>query len=73
MLHEHEAGPKVRELCRRHGISDNTFHPRKRKFGGLQVSEAAAGAGGGEIRLKRMVADPGLQLQVVKYLLGKEW
>ena len=40
VLHEHEAGAKVAELCRRHGITGTTFHPWKRKYGGLQVNEA---------------------------------
>ena len=40
VVHEHEAGAKVAELCRRHGITGTTFHPWKRKYGGLQVNEA---------------------------------
>jgi putative transposase len=40
VLHEHEAGAKIAELCRRHGITETTFHRRKRKYGGLQVNEA---------------------------------
>ena len=40
VLHEHEAGAKIAELCRRHGITETTFHRWKRKYGSLQVSEA---------------------------------
>jgi putative transposase len=34
ILKEQEAGAMISELCRRHGISDNTFHRWKRKYGG---------------------------------------
>lgn len=40
VLHEVEAGAKITDVCRRHGISDATFQRWRRKYGGLQVSEA---------------------------------
>ncbi|XEN34795.1 putative transposase (plasmid) [Ensifer sp. WSM1721] len=40
VLQEQEAGAKVAELCRKHGISDATFYNWKAKFGGMEVSEA---------------------------------
>ena len=33
ILKEHEAGAKVEELCRRHGLSGRTFYKWKAKFG----------------------------------------
>ncbi len=30
----------LRELCRRHGISQNTFYKWKAKFGGMNASDA---------------------------------
>src|SRR5579863_2365668 len=39
VLKEAEAGAKVSELCRRHGISDATFYTWRSKYGGLEVSE----------------------------------
>jgi putative transposase len=41
VLSEHEAGLKTKELCRKHGISDATFHKWKAKFGGMTVPETA--------------------------------
>lgn len=75
VLHEHEAGAKVAELCRRHGITETTFHRWKRKYGGLQLSEAKRLKALEEEnrQLKRLVADQALNLQVVKDLLGKKW
>ena len=40
ILREQEAGMKVAEVCRKHGISDATFYTWKSKYGGLEVSEA---------------------------------
>jgi putative transposase len=39
ILKEAEAGAKVTELCRKHGISDATFYTWRSKYGGLEVSE----------------------------------
>ena len=40
VLHEHKAGAKVAEVCRRHGITEQTLYRWKKKYGGMQVSEA---------------------------------
>lgn len=63
MLHEHEAGAKIPELCRRYGVTDTTFHRWKRKFGGLQVSEAKRLRQLEEEnrQLQRIVADQGAE------------
>ena len=75
VLHEHEAGAKIAELCRRHGLTETTFHRWKRKYGGLQVNEAKRlkALEDENRQLKRIVADQALNLQVVKDLLGKQW
>ena len=39
VLKEAEAGAKVLDLCRKHGISDATFYNWKAKYGGLDVSQ----------------------------------
>jgi putative transposase len=39
-LKESEAGLATAELCRKHGISEQTFCRLKAKCGGLEVSEA---------------------------------
>jgi putative transposase len=66
-------GRKIAELCRRHGITETTFHRWERKYGGLQLSEAKRHKAHeeGNRQLKRLVADQALNLQVVKDLLGK--
>ena len=73
ILREGEAGAKVPELCRRHGISRETFYRWRRKFGGMEVSDVRRLKQLEEEnrRLKRIVADQALNLQVLKDLLGK--
>lgn len=40
ILREGEAGSKVSELCRKHGLSKESYYRWKSKFGGMEVSEA---------------------------------
>ena len=40
VLREQEAGLKVPDLCRKHGISEPTFYAWKAKFGGMSVPDA---------------------------------
>lgn len=39
ILKEQETGIKLPDLCRKHGISDQTFHNWKKKYGGQTVNE----------------------------------
>ena len=75
ILKEAEAGAEIRTLSRRHGITEQTLYRWKKKYGGMQVSEAKRLKHLEEEnrQLKRIVADQALNLQVVKDLLGKEW
>jgi len=43
ILGEQERGVKTAEVCRKHGISPNTFYKWKSKFGGMDVSDARSG------------------------------
>ena len=40
ILREQDAGAKVADLARKHGISEATLYNWKAKYGGLDVSEA---------------------------------
>ena len=39
ILKEADAGKKVKDICRRHGISDATYYNWKSKYGGMNASE----------------------------------
>ena len=75
LRHEAERTGKSGEVIRRHGISRETFYRWRRKFGGMAVSEAKRLRALEEEnrRLKRVVADQALNIQVLKDVLGKEW
>ena len=74
ILQEGGAGG-VREVCRRHGIAEKTYYRWKAQFGGLQANEATKLKALEEEnrRLKRIVADQALNIQVLKDVVGKEW
>jgi putative transposase len=74
VLQEAEAGAEVKELCRRHGISHDTFYRWRKKYGGMEVSDARRlkQLEDENKRLKRIVADQALNLQVLKDLLGNK-
>ncbi|AJY12820.1 transposase [Burkholderia cepacia] len=74
VLKEADAGMKVADLCRKHGISDATFYNWRSRYGGMDVSEARRLRQLEEEnqRLKRLVADQALEIQVLKDVLGKK-
>ena len=75
VLYEWDAGAKVVDLVRKHGVTEQTLYRWKKKYGGLQASEAKRLKALEEEnrQLKRLVAEQALNLQVVKDLLGKKW
>ena len=40
VLKEDEAGAKVDDICRRHAISSATFYTWRKKYGGMEASDA---------------------------------
>ncbi len=75
VLKESEAGAKTDDICRRHGISSATFYTWRKKYGGMDASEAKR-LRELEIenaKLKRIVADQMLDMSSMKELLAKNW
>jgi putative transposase len=76
ILREAEApGAQVRNICRKHGIAEQTFFRWRRKYGGLEVAEAVRlrQLERENARLKKLVAERDLELEVMKELLAKKW
>lgn len=75
VLQEAEAGTKVAELCRKHGISDATYYNWKAKYAGMTVSELRRlkTLEAENRRLKQIVAEQTLDMQTLKELLAKNF
>lgn len=75
ILREAEAGSPIKTVCARHNISAATYYGWKRKYGGMEVSEAKRLRALEEenARLKRLVADLSVQNQVLKEVNAKKW
>ena len=74
VLREAESGDQVVEICRKHGISQQTFYLWKKKYAGLGLSELR------ELRqlreengkLKRLVADLSLDRHILQEIVAKK-
>jgi putative transposase len=75
VLKEAEAGKKVADLCRQHGISEATYYNWKAKFGGMSISDAqrlkALEAENGQ--LKRLLAESILDNAALKDIVNQKW
>jgi putative transposase len=75
ILREQEVGETVKEITRRHGVSEQSFYRWKAKYGGLEVSEArrlkvleAENA-----KLKKLLAEAYLDNAALKDVLSRKW
>jgi putative transposase len=75
VLKDAQAGVSVQDLCRKHGISDATFYKWRAKYAGLGVSDVKKLRQLEEEnrRLKQMVAEQALDIQVLKAVTAKNW
>ena len=73
VLREQEAGGATAEVCRRHGISEQTFYRWKAKYSGMSVSDAQKlkTLEDENRRLKKLLAESMLDVSALKDLLGK--
>ena len=73
-LKEVEAGVTGTEVCRRLGVSEQTFYRRKAKFGGMDVSDAQRLRALEEEnrKLKLLLAEQLLDVQMLRSALSKK-
>jgi putative transposase len=74
-LKEVDAGAKPADVCRKLGVTEQTFYRWKAKFGGMDVSEARRlkqleDENG---KLKKLLADQMLDNAALKAVLSKKW
>jgi len=75
VLREVAGGAKLTTVCRRVGMTATTYDRWKAKFGDMQVPEARRlrALEAENRRLKRVVADQALNIQVLKDVAGRDW
>ena len=74
MLRENEAGAKVDDICRRHGVSGATFYVWRKKYAGLMPSEMKRLKQLEEEngKLKKIVADLSLDKAMLQDVLSRK-
>ena len=74
ILREAQGSP-VKVVCAKHNISEPTYYAWKKKYGGMEGSEARRLRALEEecSRLKRVVADQAVQIQILKEVNAKKW
>ena len=75
VLNQFDKGIPIKELCRQHGIVQGTIYRWKAKYGGMQVNDAKKlkSLEMENSRLKRMVADMALDIQILRDVNSKKW
>jgi len=75
VLQEVEAGLPIQDVCRKHGISDQTYYNWKAKYGGMTVSKAKRLRALEEEnrKLKQIVADLTLDNMALKEIASKNF
>ena len=75
ILKQQDAGLKVADICRDHGISQATFYKWRSKYGGMDASmlKRVKELEHENARLKKMYADVQLEAHAMKEALAKKW
>jgi len=75
VLKEGDAGAKTKDLCRKYGVSEQTFYNWKAKYGGMEVSEARRLRQLEEEnrQLKHIVAEQAVDIRALKAVVAKKW
>ena len=70
-----EAGMTAKELSREFGVTQQTLYHWKKKFGGMDVSEARRmkALEAENAKLKRLVAEQALDIIMLKDVNSKKW
>ena len=75
VLREQEAGGVVKEITRRHGISERTFYRWKSKYGGMEASDVRRlkELEAENARLKKLLAEAHLDNAALKDVVSRKW
>lgn len=75
LLKQAELGTPIAELCRQHGISEQSYYRWKKVYGGMEPSEARElkQLRDENTKLKRLVADLSLDKVMLQDVVQKRW
>jgi putative transposase len=75
VLTEAQAGMAVRDVCRKHNVSEQSFYRWKAKYGGMDVSEVKRlkELEHENTELKKIVAEQVLDIRMLKDINAKKW
>jgi putative transposase len=75
ILKEPQAGMSAADLCRKHGISDATFYIWRKKYGGMEVSEAKRlkALEDENAKLKKLLAEQMMDVATLREMLSKNF
>ena len=75
ILREAEGSGTIKQVCAKANITEQTYYRWKRKYGGMDVSEARRlrALEAEAARLKRIIADQAVQIQILQEVNSKKW
>ena len=75
ILKEGEASENIREVCRQHNVTEQTYNRWRNKYGGMEVSDAKKlkGLEKENSELKKLVAELTLDNRMLKDVVSKKW
>lgn len=75
ILIEAESAANIRDVCRTHNITEQSFYRWRTKYGGMDVSEARRlkELERENSELKKMVAEQSLDIRMLKDVNSKKW
>ncbi len=74
-MREQEAGASVKEVTRRHGVSEQSFYRWKVKYGGMEASNARRlkELEAENAKLKKLLAEAHPDNAALKDVLSRKW
>jgi len=75
ILTDYRSGKTTKEICAQHNLSPATLYNWQRKYGDMDVQEARKHKAIEEenARMKRIIADQAMQIDILKEINSKKW
>ena len=74
ILREADRSP-IAEIAKKHGVSEQTIYAWRKRFGAMEANDAKKlkSLEAENNRLKKLVAERDLEIEVMKEIAGKKW